>query len=194
MTFTNTLARPARRFLADRIADLAQRLEQLGGRLREGIARVVGQTVAEGVHQAVRAALECRPPAPEERPVHPPPWDGHGGLLPDDVDHPQPFDEMGWEPAPATAPPPPEPARPVPRWRSALWAGLQAAAWWLRNCPGGRPVGAALGFGAAVGLAALAAGPLAAMLVAAAGSALALAALADEARDAAARMLGLART
>src|SRR3954447_16603606 len=65
MSFTHTLARPARRFLAERLGQLAQRLDQLGRRLREGIAQVVSQTVAEGVHEAVRSALDGKAPQPE---------------------------------------------------------------------------------------------------------------------------------
>src|SRR5262249_60830734 len=95
------------------------------------------------------------------------------------------FDGFGWEPPPPVAPPPPAtPAPPASRWRSALGAGLEATAWGLRSRPNNRPLLSSLGFGAVVGLAALVAGPLAAMLVASLGSVLALVALADRMRDA----------
>src|SRR5262249_46924171 len=94
-------------------------------------------------------------------------------------------DGFGWEAPPPVAPPPPAiPARPVSRWRSALWAGLEATAWWLSSRPSNRPLLSSLGFGLVVGLTAFVAGPLAAMLMASFGSALALLALAERTRNA----------
>src|SRR5690242_5141588 len=51
------LAGAARRFLAERLDRLQEALEGLGGRVREGVASVVGGHVGDAVRDALGAAL-----------------------------------------------------------------------------------------------------------------------------------------
>ena len=195
MSLTDTFTGPARRFLEGRLRQLSSRLEQLGGLLRERIAAAIGQTVAETVREAVRAALADRD-APATSPPQREPdlaWDYPAGPTHNEGYDTAEFDGLGWESLPSPAPPAPPPLPSRPRWQQGLWLGLQAAAWWLRTRPCRRPVTTALGVGAAVGLAGALAGTTAAILVGCAGTALALVALADAARDAVGGLLGLAR-
>src|SRR5262249_3578074 len=104
MSFTNTLAGPARRFLAERVRQLCQRLEQLGRRLREGIAQVISQTVAEGVHEAVHSALDNKSPPPEQ-PHQTHYWDQDERRMPYEPDPWRDHDGFGWEPPPVAPPP-----------------------------------------------------------------------------------------
>src|SRR3954453_18422495 len=101
MSITDRLTGPARRFLAARLGQLAHRLEDLGRRLREGIAHAVSQVVAEGVHEAVRSALDSRPP-PDPPPRTPHPWQDDEALeTPDDLGRLADLDGFGWGPAPS---------------------------------------------------------------------------------------------
>ena len=51
----------AREFIRERMDQLLGRLEQLGGQIREAVARVVGTTVAEAISESVRALLHLLP-------------------------------------------------------------------------------------------------------------------------------------
>src|SRR5688572_10433639 len=51
------LVGPARRFLSERLLRLRESLEQLGLRLREGIAKLVGSHVGDAARAATAAAL-----------------------------------------------------------------------------------------------------------------------------------------
>src|SRR5262250_2556660 len=111
MSLTDRLARPARRFLADRLGRLARRLEELARRLREGVAHAVSQVVAEGVRDAVRAALDARPEQAAGPARPPPPWDHDEGFRPpDELGGAYDPDGFGWAPDPA--PPPASPSPP----------------------------------------------------------------------------------
>ena len=66
------------------------------------------------------------------------------------------------------------PARPASRRWPLLPAALEALGWWARCRPARAPIRAALGLGALAALAAVVIGPLAGLLVAAAGAALVL--------------------
>src|SRR5271156_3468290 len=57
MTPFRHTSQSVRRYLADRLDTLQQTIEHLGGRLREGIATAIGQTVSDAAQVAVRNFL-----------------------------------------------------------------------------------------------------------------------------------------
>ena len=186
MTVTPLLTRPLRRRLLERLERLHQALASLARRLREAVAALAGEHAGAAARDAIAAALGHAAPAPSApepprygRPSYhdPYPYDpGEATYREDD-----PGDFWG-EPPPASDPPPPPPpaaeARPASRRWPLLPAALEALGWWARSRPARAPIRAALGLGALAALAAVVVGPLAGLLVVAAGAALVLPGLA----------------
>ena len=184
------------RSLAAHLDRLGQLLDALGERLREGVARAVGETVALSVTGALRDALGQRD-AP-----------AYGGFnrqqegwydQRDDGDYWPHRDRYEDEPdydddVPAPRASQGEGPELWARWRLVLALACQAAAWWLRRQVTRYPVGAALGVGLASALAAYLGGPLVAAGAGLGGSALGLAWLAEMIGSAAALLLALQRT
>jgi hypothetical protein len=176
---------PAGPWLAGHLRRLRYTLDELIDRLREALARAIGDNVAGAVHEAVRALLSDAPTHPQVeyrstyRPTRSPSawndpdessiWeeeDAYRRREDDDTDE-------------ATMPAPTSADQAPTRWPEALTLGLHAAAWWLRHRVGRRPMLTALGVGLATGLATYVGGPFAAAVVGLAGSALSLLSLAD---------------
>ena len=180
------------RSLAAHLDRLGQLLDALGERLREGVARAVGETVALSVTGALRDALGQRDaPAYGGFNRHEEGWyDGDYWPHRDPYD-PDP-DDYDDEPAPRTSQG--EGPELWARWRLVLALACQAAAWWLRRQVTRYPFGAALGVGLTSALAAYLGGPLVAAGAGLGGSALGLAWLAEMIGSAAALLLALQRT
>ena len=182
-----TLSRPLRLRLLERLERLHQALAGLARRLREAVAALAGEHAGAAARDAVAAALGHAAPAPSApepprygRPSYhdPYPYDPGEATYREDTPYrgEDPNDFWG-EPPPASDPPPPPPpaeARPASRRWPLLPAALQALGWWVRSRPARAPIRAALGLGALAALAAVVIGPLAGLLVAAAGAALVL--------------------
>lgn len=62
------ISRPVHRFLADRVDQLRQALEQFGERVRAGIAAVIGGHIGDAVRDALHAVLHARTPAHQPYP------------------------------------------------------------------------------------------------------------------------------
>jgi len=177
-----TLSRPLRLRLLERLERLHQALAGLARRLSEAVAALAGEHAGAAARDAVAAALghDALPPsAPEQprygRPSYHDPYPYDPGDAPYREQDPNDF----WgEPPPASDPPPPPPpaaeARPASRRWPLLPAALEALGWWARSRPARAPIRAALGLGALAALAAVVVGPLAGLLVVAAGAALVL--------------------
>jgi hypothetical protein len=99
-------------------------------------------------------------------------------------DHDDGYPEGGHGFGPAVTPEQP-PAGSQPRWYSLLPPTLQLALWCLRALPGSPGLLGALGIGAATAITAVAIGPLAGVVTAAAGAVVLLTSLADGVTDAA---------
>ena len=183
------------RSLAAHLDRLGQLLDALGERLREGVARAVGETVALSVTGALRDALGQRD-APAYGDYGRPQQGWYDQR--DDGDywpHRDPYapdpDDYDDESAPRSSQG--EGPELWARWRLVLGLACQAAAWWLRRQVTRYPVGAALGVGLMSALAAYLGGPLVAAGAGLGGSALGLAWLAETIGSAAALLLALQR-
>jgi hypothetical protein len=177
------------RLLTRHLHRLCQSLEALAGRVRAAVAETLSNCVSGAVREAVEAALSGSPEPPGRAPSpYPAPTSAlRSSTWWHDPDRPEwedgdPYDEPQEE---YGAPGPGARAEgtplPSPRWRSALAAGLQAAAFWLRRWPAARlPWPWAIGLGVVAGAAVYLGGPPVALGVGLAGSALGLAALAPE--------------
>jgi hypothetical protein len=183
------------RSLAAHLDRLGQLLDALGERLREGVARAVGETVALSVTGALRDALGQHNSPESVEYGHPQQgWydardDGeywpHRDRYEDEPDY---DDESAPRSSQAEGP------ELWVRWRLVLALACQAAAWWLRRQVTRYPVGAALGVGLTSALAAYLGGPLVAAGAGLGGSALGLAWLAEMIGSAAALLLALQRS
>jgi hypothetical protein len=171
-----------RRYLADRLAMLEQTIDNIGSRLREGIASAIGETVSAAAQAAVRSFLAGLQPSPalatEER--------HYGNYDPYTANEPTHYYD-GWEnpkfePAVDIDEPPLSPPR-LSRWRVAITAAVQVLAFWLRKPPGGRTLLMALGVAAVTGAAALFDGPIAATGAAVLGTTLSLLNMTDGTRS-----------
>jgi hypothetical protein len=175
MTWDSSHSGPVRGKLARHLGRLQQHLDAVGEQVREAVANAVGRTVAEAVGEAVYEALTpyTDPSGSESRYFsrytdrsprtredwNDPAWNRTGDPAPwrdpyaydnyedrrydDDVE-----DRSSLRDAPRAL-----------RWRRAMAAGLQAAAWWLRRHPGQVSLIAALTVGSVAGLTVLA-GPV----------------------------------
>ena len=169
---------------------LREDLDQLGRRLRAGIADAVARSVAEAVRDGVLAVLTADsrhrstpPRRPPESYGRPPLW--HEPAEDDPADEGEYPLSAGWgyaEAGPAPAPSAPTLAQ-TPRWLPALAAGSELALCWLRRRPGEQPVPPALAVGLVAGVVAFRYGTMAGAIVGAVGSALGLVALADAAHS-----------
>jgi hypothetical protein len=150
------------RLLTRHLRRLCSSLEALAGRVRAAVAEALGQGVAGAVREAVEAAL-AGPPEPSNRPSSTSPAPRPPGGSPawwydpdrPDWDADDPYDEPPDEDDAFNAVGPP----PAPRWRSALAAGLQAAAFYLKRWPARLPWPWAVGLGLVAGAAAYLGGP-----------------------------------
>jgi hypothetical protein len=169
-------------------------LDGLGARLRDGVARAVGQTVAAAVQETVDRMLD-EEAGGLDRSDYPRGWYDEETLTNGRYDR-EPFDpdydpyEDRREPAPFE-----EESLPVApsRWGRVLALGCQAAVWWLRRQRPRFPVAAAVGVGLASAVAVYAGGPVLLAGVGVGGSALSLALLADSVREGAAALYALRR-
>ncbi len=181
-----------RRSLGVHLERLRLLLDGLGARLRDGVARAVGQTVAAAVQETVDHLLE-EEAAGFDADVRPRSWFDEDGLTNDRCDRQScdpeydPYEER-------RSPPPFEEeasAATVSRWGRMLALGCQAAVWWLRRQRPRFPVAAAIGVGLASAVAVYAGGPVLLAGVGVGGSALSLALLADSVREGAAALYAL---
>jgi hypothetical protein len=202
MSANRKLARRALPGLADRLERLQEALQGLAGRLRESIARLVGDHAGEAIREAIWALLEGLSSGPQGR--DPPPrapyradpfqggdnrgaaygagrsWDRHdhyrdeprGDWLEDLEEH---DDWGGYGQTERDSPL----AASFPGWWALLPPALHLAGWGLRKFPVGPRLLGAVGVGAASAVAAVTIGPLAGVLTAAAGAVVLLTALAD---------------
>jgi hypothetical protein len=189
--------------LAGHLNRLRDTLDLLSERLRDAIARAVGQHVAGAAQEAVESLLADT--LPDSVPLAPSSyarsashyWQDPGGRAtrswqdePDDPYRPMSEEdrEEDWPEAHR-----PTSATPGRRWGLALAVGCQTAAWWLRRQTGRFAALAAVGVGLASTVVAFLTGPVLLAGADLAGSALTLAALSDAARFGAAVLFGVAR-
>jgi hypothetical protein len=156
MTWDSLRSWPVCGKLARHLRRLQQHLDAVGEQLREAVATVVGRTVAEAVGEAVFDALApyAGPSATESR--YYPAWrrDTSSSSCRDPYTYDSYDDSRYEDDSEYRSSLGDEPhAR---RWRRAMAAGLQAAAWWLRRHPGQVSLMAALTVGTVAGLAVLA--------------------------------------
>jgi hypothetical protein len=158
---------PSRRQLQQHLARLVDTLEALVQRLRESIARTVGEAVANAVHEVTYLLIRSSPDAPARsgQPARES-WDDRY--------------ESEWDDGPAyttdrhrddDAPGSP-PETPASRWRHAMSVGCQTAAWWLARQVGRYPVLTSTGLGLTAALVSYAAGPIVGVGLAGIGGAL----------------------
>jgi hypothetical protein len=202
MSANRKLARRALRGLADRLERLQEALQGLAGRLRESIARLVGDHAGEAIREAIWALLEGLSSSPQGRdlprtPYRADPFQGgdsrgaaYGAGLSWDRRDPyrdeprrdwledrEEHDDWGGGYG-QTERDGPLAAR-FPGWWALLPPALHLAGWGLRKFPPGPRLVGAVGVGAAAAVAAVTVGPLAGILTAAAGAVVLLTALAD---------------
>jgi hypothetical protein len=163
-------------------------LDGLGARLRDGVARAVGQTVAVAVQETVDRLLDDE--ADRHDPdAFPRDWFPEGAGEHDRFDR-EPFDP-DYDPYEERRTPPFEVESPLPppnRWGRVLALSCQAAVWWLRRQRPRFPVATAVGVGLASAVALYAGGPVLLAGAGVGGSALSLALLADSVRASAAAL------
>jgi hypothetical protein len=152
------------RTLAERLTRLNDNLQVLGERLKNSIAGVVGDAIADAVRHAVRNLLGRKElPADlssdrrERRDHHAP------SHYRDRVDDPWGEEDFRWEddevftPVPETPPTAPGAGQ---RWRNAMSAAVQGAFWYLKQQPRRRPVLTTLAVTLAAAITGFIAGPV----------------------------------
>jgi len=207
MSANRKLARRALRGLADRLERLQEALQGLAGRLRESIARLVGDHAGEAIREAIWALLEGLSSGPQGR--DPPPrvpyrdpyradpfssGDNRGALYGAgrSWDRRDPYrdeprgdwledreEHEDWGGGYGQTERDGPLAASLPGWWALLPPALHLAGWGLRRFPPGPRLLGAVGVGAAAAVAAVTIGPLAGILTAAAGAVVLLTALAD---------------
>jgi hypothetical protein len=187
------LTKPVRRYFQERLDRLYDALSQLGQRLRESIASLVGQHVGDLVRETVQAVLENRLPEAKQRlpSYREPSYRRTFREDPEDPRYAVPqnpgfwYDDADEDYRPHCTTPEPHPtSRPTMRLWSLLLAAVQGFGWWIKNQPRRIPIRTVLGIGAASVAAGLVISPFAGILTAVAGSALFLTHLADSVRNA----------
>ena len=157
---------PSRRQLQQHLARLVDTLEALVQRLRESIARTVGEAVAAAVHEVTRRLGHSGPEAPPRSA-----WAERESW--EDERY-----SSDWDDGPAYArdryrdDEAPESSAPASRWRQALSVGYQAAAWWLARQVGRYPVLTSTSLGLTAALVSYTAGPIVGVGLAGIGGAL----------------------
>ena len=159
---------PSRRQLQQHLARLVDTLEALVQRLRESIARTVGEAVASAVHEVTRRLGHFGPDTPARSA-----W-AERESWEDDRYH------SDWDDGPAYTrdryrdddAPDSSPESPASRWRHAMAVGCQTAAWWLARQVGRYPVLTSTGLGLTAALVSYAAGPIVGVGLAGIGGAL----------------------
>jgi hypothetical protein len=149
---------PSRRQLQQHLARLVDTLEALVQRLRESIARTVGEAVANAVHEVTHRLSRLPRHAPAR-----PSWQEREPSGWDDPRYPDWDEEPDRESAryrddESDSRTPPE--APASRWHRAAAVGCQTAAWWLGRQVGRRPLWAATTLGVSAALLSYAAGPV----------------------------------
>jgi hypothetical protein len=179
----NHLSHSTRRFLMERLERLHTALENLGQRLREGIAQLVGSHIGEAVQDALATALLHRPLSYFARPDRDPRRYPGDDLHREREDWPHADERHAgfWEEREPEPPPPPRPSR----WRSVVAGSVHLATLWCRYRPPRRSLLRFLGLGAVAALVTLAAGSLVGGIVATVGTAVLLTRTADTAAKAA---------
>jgi hypothetical protein len=179
------------RSLASHVDHLRLLLDSLGARLRDGVARAVGQTVAAAVHEAVHDLLGDGDVEPEPDPYRDAWYDPNARddrWMYDSAERDSyPYEE---EQLAQSFSEERSPSR-WGRWGQALVLMSQAGTWWLRRQRLRYPVLAAVGIGLASAVAMYLGGPF--VLAGVGGSALSLACLADSVHDGAAALIELRR-
>jgi hypothetical protein len=143
------------RTLTERLEQLNDNLQSLGGRLKDAIANAVSAAVAGAIQDAVRNLLGA-----SNRPELDPRFDRRG--QPDNGiwdDPEQASWDEGQEFGPRSHDTPVERTPTCRRWRNALGSALQAGLWWMRRQPRRRPVLTTLALAVAAGVTAFIAGP-----------------------------------
>jgi hypothetical protein len=177
-----------RRFLRGPCEYLRDALDALAERLREAIARVVGQTVARLVGGVVHALLEdagAHVAADDRSDRLAGLWDERPGAGPDlalSYDDDGAADDFSREPVRSAGAPHPQ------RAARALAVGCHAVALWFSRSVGRPRIAVAIGVGLVTATAAYIGGPVVAAGAALAGTAAALAALAGLTRVVAAAL------
>ena len=144
---------PSRRQLQQHLARLVDSLEALVQRLRESIARTVGEAVANAVHEVTRCLSRSAPDAPARS----------GWAARESWDDRY---ESEWDDGPAYATDRRRdedeslPDAPASRWRHAMSVGCQTAAWWLARQVGRYPVLTSTSLGLTAALVSYTAGPI----------------------------------
>jgi len=147
---------PSRRQLQQHLARLVDTLEALVQRLRESIARTVGEAVANAVHEVTQRLGRSAPEIPARSG-----WHQRGSWEDDRY-------ESEWDDGPGYArgryrdddAPESSPEAPASRWRHAMSVGCQTAAWWLARQVGRYPVLTSTSLGLTAALVSYAAGPV----------------------------------
>jgi hypothetical protein len=177
------------RLLTRHLRRLCSTLEALASRVHAAVAEAISQSAAGALREAVEAALAGADdptarapityPAPRPSGGHPAWWRDPDRAEWDDGDpYDEPQEEYG---GPGPGPGARAEGTPrAPRWRSALAAGLQAAAFYLKRWPARLSWPWAVGLGLVAGAAVYLGGPPVALGFGLAGSALGLSAVVSD--------------
>ena len=159
---------PSRRQLQQHLARLVDTLEALVQRLRESIARTVGEAVASAVHEVTRRLGHSGPDAPPRSAwADRESWGDERYYSDWDNGPTYASDRYRDDDAPETSA-----ATPASRWRHAMSVGFQTAAWWLARQVGRYPVVTSTSLGLTAALVSYAAGPIVGVGLAGIGGAL----------------------
>jgi len=143
------------RTLAERLQQLNDNLQSLGGRLKEAIASAVSTAVAQAIHDVVRNLL-----GPGEVPALDHHYDPRDDRRWDNEEDPRWTDEQDYYPSHHQPPVQNHRAHGPNRWRDALGMAVQTALWWIRQEPRRRTVLTTAAVAVAAGITAFIAGPV----------------------------------
>jgi hypothetical protein len=193
MTFYHSRASPGDAPLARHLEKLSSALDHIGEQLREAIADAVGRTVAEGVGEAILAALSGPDVEPRSHRSSSSSWPWHSpsgwgeperpSWAREEHGHDERFTPSRYEESDAyedddspeyDTPSEPATERRHMAWATAVTAGLQTAAWSLRREPEQRSVAGSVSVGLLAFLVTLLGGPTAGAVAGLAASALGL--------------------
>jgi len=143
------------RTLAERLEQLNDNLQSLGGRLKEAIASAVSTAVAQAIHDVVRNLL-----GPSEIPTLDHHYDPQDERLWENDQDPRWTAEQDYYPAHPEPPVQHNWVHGPNRWRDALGMAVQTALWWVRQEPRRRTVLTTAAVAVAAGITAFIAGPV----------------------------------